>query len=290
MGRRNGEFLTIEEYQHLTGASYHTVLKWIRTGQVHARKAGSIWQIYDIPDTFQYEFSVSCIRPRKMTAKLQASFSKDDNSWKCTGDIYCDEARALHFDGPDDMPEKGLSALDAEIYAVRFVLEEAKRQRISDLIIYYHNESIPRVIDHFSKYPGYAAMQESYARLAPACRISFVHGSVLLSNIKINPKCQEAIAAFNLKTRRTKKDYLELKTYGADGYSVLSLKELKDMVDDPIQVIISRKIDPGTSQEARDRISAAALRWYLRGLTPSCAAIKATIDSDMFRKQEKSSV
>ena len=290
MRRKNGEFLTIEEYQHLTGASYHTVLKWIRTGQIHARKAGSMWQIFDIPDSFQYEFSVSCIRPRKMTAKLQVSFSRDDNSWKCSGDIYCDESRILHFEGPENVTEKRLSALDAEIYAVRFVLEEAKRQRISDLIIYHHHENIPRIIEHFSKFPGYAAVQESYSRLAVTCRISFLHDSDLLSDIKINPKCQEAIAAFNRKMRRTRKDYIELKTYGADGYSVLSLKELKGLVDDPTQVIISRKIDPGLSQEVRDRISAAALRWYLRGLTPSCAAIKATIDKDMFKKEEKTSV
>jgi hypothetical protein len=122
------------------------------------------------------------------------------------------------------------------------------------------------------------------------CRISFVHDSVLLSDIKINPKCQDAIAAFNLKIRRTRKDYIELKTYGADGYSVLSLKELKGLVDDPTQVIISRKIDPGLSQEVRDRISAAALRWYLRGLTPNCAAIKATIDKDMFKNEGKGTV
>lgn len=287
MERRSGKFLTIEEYQHLTGASYHTVLKWIRTGQVHARKAGSMWQIYDIPDTFQYEFSVSCVRPRKMTAKLQTAFVNEENTWKCSGDIYCDETKILHFEGPDDIHEKGKSALDAEIYAVCFVLEEAKRQRISDLIIYHHHEGIPRIIEHFSKYPGYAAVQESYSRLTVNCKISFLHDSALLSDIKINPKCQEAIATFNQKMRRTRKDYIELKTYGADGYSVLSLKELKGMVDDPTQVIISRKIDPGLSQEVRDRISAAALRWYLRGLTPSCAAIKATIDNDMFKKEEK---
>ena len=92
--------------------------------------------------------------------------------------------------------------------------------------------------------------------------------------IMLHPKCGEMIATFNrMSPEELKKASLrKLKTFGLDGYSKMSEKNLEARI--PVGIVESLKKDPmlvGTDY-------VQALRWVARGLSPDLAVRKILSD------------
>lgn len=278
MGGLGRSYITVEEYQQLTGLSYHAVLTMIRNRQLPASKVGNKWHIH--ADSSGQQFSISELCKKKMVARLRASFSRSSSAWICSGDIYCNDSKLFHFEGH----ETNGTPADAEMEAIGFILNEALGQRATELVVYFHCNKVSDICRNLLNYPRYADCYDRLELFKTSGTVTFLHDQAASSDNMVNPKCQDAVNAFNDLEKRTRSDYTALKTFGPDGYSSLSYDELCAMTDTSKTEIIKRKLFPDGNVDESSRLLAAALRWHLRGLSPSCAAIKASIDSETYKK------
>ena len=107
-------------------------------------------------------------------------------------------------------------------------------------------------------------------------KYEFSDNSIENPVIMLHPKCGEMIAMFNRMTPEEleKASFRKLKTFGMDGYSKMSEKNLEERI--PAGIIESLKKDPmliGT-----DYIQ--VLRWVARGLNPDIAVRKILSDME----------
>lgn len=108
---------------------------------------------------------------------------------------------------------------------------------------------------------------------AMAVRIHVPDRKEAPQEVKVNPSCISAMRRFE-KSRKVFKDYMALKTFGLDGWSRKSLRELIEITGEDIYNAVKDYLPD-------DKLAASCLKWYGRGLSLSDSIRKILVDAEV---------
>lgn len=92
-------------------------------------------------------------------------------------------------------------------------------------------------------------------------------------DILVHEKCRKAIRRFQ-KSRRTFGDYLDVKTGGRDGWSLLGIKQLTEIIGSMAYSIAAEYLH-------EEKAVASCLRWFGRGMPLKDSIRKALVDMEV---------